>query len=645
MPRAPDRLPRPRQRDRFDDDVDASSWRPRASAPASSGSSSRAGTSRRRSARSSSSRRRRLARRRGRRPSPRRGEGRRRRLGARSGPGRQTSGSSRSARRGWTRTGMFSPWDAQLANLRRNLALALADGQARDPPLPVGGRRARRPGRARSRELRAAGFGGEASRGGVRGPAAGGDPLASPGRSTTPARCWTSGSRSRSPGLVFRRGEEASADVVPLVPAERLLVETDSPFLSPPGAPARPQRARARSAITAELGRRAARRRRRTSSATASSPRTTPRSRGARRGRLVTGAGSIAPPPHRCAARRSAPLRLDRDYRLLWAGQAISVDRPDDHPGRRCPYQVYVLTHDLLASVPVARPAHPDPRLRPRRRRRRRRGRPATAPARHAGGARARDSGARRVALVPAPPLAACTSLAFIRPASVGGPAGPRERRSRASSTRATAERAISLNQACSTRARSSGRPSAGSSSRPSGSPRRTPSTPSSYVAAIARCCSCTPIPPSPGAARPSIRASPRAAVRRRRRPDPRDVRRRPQWRWSSGRRARCSRRSPSTCSRSARRASGFWPRRRRSARWSRRCSRAGRRASGDPGRAVLDRRHGLGPRDRRRSGCSTFSFPLALLFLALASGADVISAVLRGFIVQALTPDSSAAA
>ena len=38
-------------------------------------------------------------------------------------------------------------------------------------------------------------------------------------------------------GLVFRRGEEASADVVPLVPAERLLVETDSPFLSPPGAP------------------------------------------------------------------------------------------------------------------------------------------------------------------------------------------------------------------------------------------------------------------------------------------------------------------------------------------------------------------------------------------------------------------------
>ena len=38
-------------------------------------------------------------------------------------------------------------------------------------------------------------------------------------------------------GLCFRRGEEATAEVVPLVPPDRLLVETDSPFLSPPGAP------------------------------------------------------------------------------------------------------------------------------------------------------------------------------------------------------------------------------------------------------------------------------------------------------------------------------------------------------------------------------------------------------------------------
>jgi TatD DNase family protein len=38
-------------------------------------------------------------------------------------------------------------------------------------------------------------------------------------------------------GLVFRRGEEPSREVAALVPADRLLVETDSPFLAPPGAP------------------------------------------------------------------------------------------------------------------------------------------------------------------------------------------------------------------------------------------------------------------------------------------------------------------------------------------------------------------------------------------------------------------------
>ena len=38
-------------------------------------------------------------------------------------------------------------------------------------------------------------------------------------------------------GLAFRRGEEASAQAAELAPDDRLLVETDSPFLSPPGAP------------------------------------------------------------------------------------------------------------------------------------------------------------------------------------------------------------------------------------------------------------------------------------------------------------------------------------------------------------------------------------------------------------------------
>jgi TatD DNase family protein len=40
-------------------------------------------------------------------------------------------------------------------------------------------------------------------------------------------------------GLVFRTGEETSAEVGRLVPPDRVLVETDSPYLSPPGAPKR----------------------------------------------------------------------------------------------------------------------------------------------------------------------------------------------------------------------------------------------------------------------------------------------------------------------------------------------------------------------------------------------------------------------
>jgi predicted MFS family arabinose efflux permease len=39
--------------------------------------------------------------------------------------------------------------------------------------------------------------------------------------------------------------------------------------------------------------------------------------------------------------------------------------------------------------------------------------------------------------------------------------------------------------------------------------------------------------------------------------------------------------------------------------------------------------------------GLATFSFPLALLCLAIASGADVVSAVLRSSMIQVLTPDA----
>ncbi len=38
-------------------------------------------------------------------------------------------------------------------------------------------------------------------------------------------------------GLVFRRGEEASAEAAQAAPLDRVLVETDAPFLSPAGAP------------------------------------------------------------------------------------------------------------------------------------------------------------------------------------------------------------------------------------------------------------------------------------------------------------------------------------------------------------------------------------------------------------------------
>ena len=129
----------------------------------------------------------------------------------------------------------FSPIDDQLMNLRRNLDLALATGK----PAILHCRSAdgkRNAQDALLAELTAAGVG---------------------------SRTWTFAFGERPPaivhsysgpldyaeamldlgcavsfsGLVFRAGEEASADVVRFVPSDRLLVETDSPFLSPPGAP------------------------------------------------------------------------------------------------------------------------------------------------------------------------------------------------------------------------------------------------------------------------------------------------------------------------------------------------------------------------------------------------------------------------
>jgi TatD DNase family protein len=130
---------------------------------------------------------------------------------------------------------VFSPIPDQLVNLRRNLALALETGK---PAIlhcrSATGRRDAQD--ALLDELAAAGVGDD------RWHAAFGDRPAAVihsysgpldyGRAVIDLGLAVSFS-----GLVFRAGEEASADVAALVPHDRLLIETDSPFLAPPGAP------------------------------------------------------------------------------------------------------------------------------------------------------------------------------------------------------------------------------------------------------------------------------------------------------------------------------------------------------------------------------------------------------------------------
>ena len=57
------------------------------------------------------------------------------------------------------------------------------------------------------------------------------------GPSTTPRRCSSSARRSAFRASSSGRRGGAAAEVAAIVPLDRLLVETDSPFLSPPGAP------------------------------------------------------------------------------------------------------------------------------------------------------------------------------------------------------------------------------------------------------------------------------------------------------------------------------------------------------------------------------------------------------------------------
>jgi len=131
----------------------------------------------------------------------------------------------------------FSPRPDQLANLRRNLALALASGR----PAILHCRSAKGARDAQDdliAELRRAGVGGSAWR-----DAFGRRPPALLHSFSGPVdyaeAALALGLAISFSGLVFRAGEEASASVARLLPLDRLLVETDSPYLSPPGAPRR----------------------------------------------------------------------------------------------------------------------------------------------------------------------------------------------------------------------------------------------------------------------------------------------------------------------------------------------------------------------------------------------------------------------
>ena len=130
---------------------------------------------------------------------------------------------------------MFSPWEAQLDNLRANLALALATGKP--AILHCRSRAGERDAQdALVQELRSAGFDGEPAR-----RVFGGRPPAVIHSFSGPVdyadEVIAMGLAVSFSGLVFRRGEESSAEAVTRVPPDHLLVETDSPFLSPPGAP------------------------------------------------------------------------------------------------------------------------------------------------------------------------------------------------------------------------------------------------------------------------------------------------------------------------------------------------------------------------------------------------------------------------
>lgn len=121
---------------------------------------------------------------------------------------------------------VFSPIDAQLTNLRRNLRLAMASGR----PVILHCRSA--VGRRDAQDALVAELAAIPE---------GDRPLSIVHSFSGPVdyaeRMLELGAVISFSGLVFRKGEETSAEVAATTPIERVLVETDSPFLSPPGAP------------------------------------------------------------------------------------------------------------------------------------------------------------------------------------------------------------------------------------------------------------------------------------------------------------------------------------------------------------------------------------------------------------------------
>jgi TatD DNase family protein len=121
---------------------------------------------------------------------------------------------------------VFSPIPEQLTNLRRNLALAATTGR---PVIlhcrSAAGRRDAQD--ALTQELAAIPAGDRPQ------------PIVHSfsGPPDYAERMLELGAVISFSGLVFRKGEGSSAIVAARTPVERILVETDSPFLSPPGAP------------------------------------------------------------------------------------------------------------------------------------------------------------------------------------------------------------------------------------------------------------------------------------------------------------------------------------------------------------------------------------------------------------------------